>query len=61
MVSFASGGTIDNDLIASLKSDVKKKKFVVDVSLVRELRGEKYNARDLASELEEILTILRSK
>jgi len=61
MVSFASGGMVDNDLIASLKSDVKKKKFVVDVSLVRELRGEKYNARDLASELEEILTMLRSK
>lgn len=61
MVSFASGGVVDNDLIASLKSDVKKKKFVEDMSLVRELRGEKYNAQDLANELEEILAMLKPK
>ncbi|MFY1643063.1 hypothetical protein ACK11Z_04915 [Methanoculleus bourgensis] len=61
MVSFASGGMVDDDLIAALKSDVKKKKFVEDISLVRELRGEKYCARELAAELEEILTMLKSK
>lgn len=61
MVSFASGGMVDDDLIAALKSDVKKKKFVEDISLVRELRGEKYSARELAGELEEILATLKSK
>jgi len=52
---------VDDDLIAALKSDVKKKKFVEDISLVRELRGEKYSARELAGELEEILATLKSK
>ena len=61
MVSFASGGTVDDDLITSLKSDAKKKKFVEDVSLVRDLKGEKYDARSLALELEEILAAMRSQ
>jgi len=61
MVSFASGGTVDDDLITSLKSDAKKKKFVEDVSLVRDLKGEKYDARSLALELEGILAAMRSQ
>lgn len=60
MVSFASGGTVDDDLITALKSDAKKKKFVEDVSLVRELKGEKYAAEDLAAELEEILAAMKA-
>ena len=61
MISFASGGTVDDDLISSLKSDSKKKKFVEDVSLVRDLKGEKFDARSLAVELEEILAVMRSQ
>ena len=61
MVSFASGGTVDDDLITALKSDAKKKKFVEDVSLVRELKGEKFDAKGLAAELEEILAAMRSQ
>lgn len=61
MITFASGGVADDDLITSLKSDVKKKKFVEDVSLVRELRGEKYDARELAAELEEVLAMLKPR
>jgi len=60
MVSFASGGTIDDDLITALKSDAKKKKFVEDVSLVRELKGERYAAEDIAAELEEILAAMKA-
>jgi len=61
MVSFASGGTVDDDLIASLKSDAKKRKFVEDVSLVRELKGEKYAAADLAAELEDLLAAMNAE
>lgn len=61
IVSFASGGMVDDDLIVALKSDVKKKrkKYVEDISLLRELQGEKYDARELAAELEEILAMLK--
>jgi hypothetical protein len=61
MVSFASGGTVDDDLITALKSDAKKKKFVEDVSLVRELQGERYRAKDLAVELEDILGTMKAQ
>ena len=61
MVSFASGGTVDDDLITALKSDAKKKKFVEDISLVRDLKGEKFDAKSLAAELEEILAAMRSQ
>ncbi|MDD3934670.1 MAG: hypothetical protein PHP55_12490, partial [Methanoculleus sp.] len=61
MVSFASGGTVDDDLITAIKADTKKKKFVEDVSLIRELKGEKYGAKDLAAELEGILAAMRSQ
>ena len=61
MVSFASGGMVDDDLIAALKSDVKKKKFVEDISLVRELKGEKYHAEDLAAELEDVLVAMKAR
>ncbi|WP_301677520.1 hypothetical protein [Methanoculleus methanifontis] len=61
MVSFASGGAVEDDLITALKADTKKKKFVEDISLVRELKGEKYHAKDLAAELEEILTAMKSQ
>jgi len=61
MVSFASGGTVDDDLITAIKADTKKKKFVEDVSLIRELKGEKYDAKDLAAELEGILAAMRSQ
>lgn len=62
MVAFASGGVVDDDLIAELKSDVKKKKkYVENISLVRELRGEKYDGRELATELEEVLALLNPK
>lgn len=61
MVSFASGGAADDDLISAIKSDSKKKKFVEDISLVRELKGEKFAARDLAVELEDILTTMKSQ
>ncbi|WP_292520685.1 hypothetical protein [Methanoculleus sp.] len=60
MVSFASGGAVDDDLIAELKSEVKQKKFVEDISLVRELKGEKYLAKDLAAELEDVLVAMKS-
>ena len=58
MVSFAAGGAIEDDLISSLKADSKKKKFVEDISLIRELKGEKYPAKDLAAELEDILATM---
>jgi len=61
MISFASGGTVDDDLIIALKSESKKKKYVEDISLVRELRGEKYPAKDLAAELEEILAAMKAQ
>jgi hypothetical protein len=61
MISFASGGTVDDDLITALKSETKKKKYVEDISLVRELKGEKYPAKDLAAELEEILAAMQGK
>lgn len=59
MVSFATGGMVDDDLIAALKTDFKKKAFVEDTSLVRELKGKKYDARDLARELEDVLAMLK--
>lgn len=61
MVSFASGGAVDDDLISELKSDAKKKKFVEDVSLVRELKGEKYHAKDLVVELEDVLAAMKAQ
>jgi hypothetical protein len=61
MVSFAAGGAPDDDLISALKSDTKKKKFVEDISLVRDLKGAKFAARDLAAELEDILATMRSQ
>ncbi|MDV2482338.1 hypothetical protein F8E02_10065 [Methanoculleus sp. Wushi-C6] len=61
MVSFASGGAADDDLISAIKSDSKKKKFVEDISLVRELRGEKFAARDLAADLEDIVATMKSQ
>jgi len=61
IVSFASGGTVEDSLITTLKADARRKKFVEDVSLLRELRGEKIAAKDLAAELEEILEALRSQ
>lgn len=61
MVSFASGGAVEDDLITALKADAKKKKFVEDISLVRELKGEKFHAKDLAAELEDVLTAMRSQ
>ncbi|WP_243669076.1 hypothetical protein [Methanoculleus chikugoensis] len=39
MVSFASGGAVEDDLITALKADAKKKEYVEDISLVRELKG----------------------
>ena len=60
MVSFASGGVVEDDLITELKSEVKKKKFVEELSLVRELKGEKFNPKDHAAELEEILAAMKS-
>lgn len=61
MVSFASGGAVEDDLITALKADSKKKKYVEDISLVRELKGEKFHAEELAVELEDILTAMRSQ
>jgi hypothetical protein len=61
MVSFASGGTVDDDLITELKSDAKKKKFVEDISLVRELKGERYHAKDLVVELEDVLATMKAQ
>ena len=61
MVSFAAGGAIEDDLISSLKADSKKKKFVEDISLIRELKGEKYPAKDLAVELEDILATMETQ
>ena len=61
MVSFAAGGAVEDDLITALKADAKKKDFVEDVSLVRELKGERFHAKDLAAELEDILTTMKSQ
>ncbi|WP_231476688.1 hypothetical protein [Methanoculleus sp. MH98A] len=61
MVSFASGGAVEDDLITALKADAKKKKFVEDISLVRELKGEKFHAKDLAADLEDVLTAMKSQ
>ncbi len=61
MVSFASGGAVDDDLITELKSDTKKKKFVEDISLVRDLKGEKYQAKDLVVELEDVLAAMKAQ
>jgi len=61
IVSFASGGAVEDDLITTLKADTRRKKFVADISLLRDLRGEKIPAKDLAAELEEILEALRSQ
>jgi len=61
IVSFASGGAVEDDLITTLKADSRRKKFVADISLLRDLRGEKIPAKDLVAELEEILEALRSQ
>ncbi|KLK87186.1 hypothetical protein SZ63_11305 [Methanoculleus sediminis] len=61
MVSFASGGAVEDDLITALKADAKKKKFVEDISLIRELKGETFHAKDLATELEDVLTAMKSQ
>lgn len=61
IVSFASGGAVEDDLITTLKADRRRKKFVADISLLRDLRGEKIPAKDLVAELEEILAALRSQ
>lgn len=61
MVSFASGGAVEDDLITALKADAKKKTFVEDISLVRELKGEKFHAKDLAAGLEDVLTAMKSQ
>jgi len=61
IVSFASGGTVEDSLITTLKADRRRKKFVADISLLRDLRGEKIPAKDLVAELEEILAALRSQ
>ncbi len=61
MVSFASGGLADDDLLAELKSDVKKRKVVEDVSLLRDLKGMKFSGKELAGEMEELLRAMRPK
>ncbi len=61
MVSFASGGLADDDLMAELKADVKKRKVVEDLSLVRDLKGMKYAAQELADEMEDLLRAMKPK
>ncbi|RXE55285.1 hypothetical protein ABH15_10920 [Methanoculleus taiwanensis] len=61
MVSFASGGLADDDLLAELKSDVKKRKAVEDVSLLRDLKGMKFSGKELADEMEDLLRAMRPK
>jgi hypothetical protein len=61
MVSFASGGLADDDLMAELKADVKKRKVVEDISLVRDLKGIKYSAQELADEMEDLLRMMKPK
>lgn len=61
IASFASGDAVEDDLITSLKVDAKKKEFVEDISLLRELKGEKFHAKDLTAELEDILAAMKSQ
>ncbi|MDN7023386.1 hypothetical protein FGU65_00470 [Methanoculleus sp. FWC-SCC1] len=61
MVTFASGGLADDDLMAELKADTKKRKVVEDVSLLRNLKGTKYSAQELADEMEELLRAMKPK
>ncbi len=61
MISFASGGAADDDLIAELKSDVKKKEVVEDLSLLRDLHGQKFDVKELADEMEILLRAMKPK
>jgi hypothetical protein len=57
MVSFASGDHGSDDLLSSLKSDIKTEKKSEKASLIRDLKDVKVGVGDLQSELEGILSI----
>jgi len=60
MISFASG-VEDDDMISELKSQKKKKKQEVDLSLVRELRDVKIEVAELEEEMGEVLEFLNKE
>ncbi|QYZ80248.1 hypothetical protein E2N92_12810 [Methanofollis formosanus] len=61
MLAFATGSGDPNDLMSLLKDDVKKKRAEDHDSLLRDLKGKKFEAENLAGELEETLGMLRTK
>lgn len=61
MIAFGSGRRQDDDLMASLKSDVKGVKKEENISLLRDLKDVKVPAGDLEKELEGLLKISRRK
>ncbi|QSZ66290.1 hypothetical protein RJ40_01630 [Methanofollis aquaemaris] len=61
MVAFATGSGDPNDLMSLLKEDVKKKKTEDHDSLLRDLKGKKFEAKDLLGELEETMGMLKPK
>lgn len=60
MISFASG-IEEDEMISELKSQKKKKRQEVDVSLVRELRDVKIDVNELEGEMEEVLGFLNKQ
>ncbi|MDI6719529.1 MAG: hypothetical protein QMD46_07975 [Methanomicrobiales archaeon] len=59
MLAFASGSTGD-ELLSALRADIAPMRRGLDLSLVRDLKDTKVDARDLERELEETLGKLRS-
>jgi hypothetical protein len=55
MLSFSKGKGQDDDLMASLKSDVTSVKKNDYASLIRDMKDIRVNASDLKSELEDLL------
>lgn len=61
MLAFANGGGDSSGLLDLLKEDVKKKKTEDHDSLLRDLKGQKFEADDLVEELENTLKDLGTK
>jgi hypothetical protein len=61
MMAFSSGKGMDDDLMSSLKSDVKGVKKDTNAPLLRDLKDVKVPAADLEKELEGILSMTKVK
>jgi hypothetical protein len=61
MMAFSSGKGMDDDLMASLKSDATGVKKDTNAPLLRDLKDVKVPAADLEKELEGILSMTKVK